>query len=137
MKVLVCGGRNYRDSARVFEALDYLNGRKPIKLLIHGAASGADRLGEKWANARGVEPDGYPAAWGDLTARDAVIKHRPDGAAYNANAGPARNAKMLEMGKPDFVVAFPGGHGTANMISQARMKGVKVFEVADPSEQRP
>jgi hypothetical protein len=27
---------------------------------------------------------------------------------------------MLDEGKPDLVVAFPGGRGTANMIKQAR-----------------
>jgi len=136
MKVLVCGGRHYSDRAKVFEVLDYLHlNRKPITLLIHGAATGADKLGEEWANDRGVEPDAYPAAWGDLSAKGAVIKSRKDGSSYNANAGPTRNSKMLALGKPDFVVAFPGGDGTANMISQARMAGVRVFEIADPREQ--
>ena len=34
---------------------------------------------------------------------------------------------MLAEGKPDLVVAFPGGAGTANMIEQARAAGVRVF----------
>ena len=36
---------------------------------------------------------------------------------------------MLMEGKPDLVVAFPGGAGTANMIKQARKAGVEVIEV--------
>jgi len=44
-------------------------------------------------------------------------------------AGPVRNAQMLAEGKPDFVVAFPGGRGTADMCKQARARGVKVVEV--------
>lgn len=32
------------------------------------------------------------------------------------DAGPIRNRRMLEQGKPDLVVAFPGGAGTANMV---------------------
>jgi hypothetical protein len=36
---------------------------------------------------------------------------------------------MLVEGKPDFVVAFPGGRGTANMIMQARQAGVPVVEL--------
>ena len=36
---------------------------------------------------------------------------------------------MLREGKPDFVVAFPGGRGTANMKEQALKAGVEVIEV--------
>jgi hypothetical protein len=31
---------------------------------------------------------------------------------------------MLDQGKPDLVVAFPGGRGTANLVKQARAAGV-------------
>jgi hypothetical protein len=44
-------------------------------------------------------------------------------------AGPIRNARMLEEGKPDIVIAFPGGRGTANMIEQAHAAGVEVVQV--------
>ena len=37
-----------------------------------------------------------------------------------------RNARMLAEGKPDLVVAFPGGRGTADMVAQARKAGVRV-----------
>jgi hypothetical protein len=40
--------------------------------------------------------------------------------------GPIRNKPMLEEGKPDLVVAFPSGRGTANMMKQAREAGVPV-----------
>ena len=42
-------------------------------------------------------------------------------------AGPIRNKQMLDEGKPDLVVAFEGGKGTANMIAQAEAAGVRVF----------
>jgi hypothetical protein len=48
---------------------------------------------------------------------------------YGEAAGPIRNAWMLEFGKPDLVVAFPGGRGTADMISKARKAGIEVCEV--------
>jgi len=35
---------------------------------------------------------------------------------------------MLEWG-PDLVIAFPGGRGTADMVRQARIAGVKVIEI--------
>lgn len=131
MKVLVCGGRDYADKAKVFEVLDYINlNRAKISLVIHGAAKGADTLGAEWARARHVEDDGYPALWDWLEAPNAVIKRRADGKPYNANAGPDRNAKMLAVGKPDVVVAFPGGRGTNDMLEKARMSGVKCWEIA-------
>lgn len=131
MKVLVCGGRDYSDRDKVFEVLDYINqNRSKITLLIHGAATGADALGMEWAKARGVEDDPYPALWTWLEAPSAVIKRRADGTAYNANAGPDRNAKMLLVGKPDAVVAFPGNRGTNDMMERARLNGVRVWEVS-------
>jgi hypothetical protein len=44
-------------------------------------------------------------------------------------AGPVRNALMLDVGKPDLVVVFPGGRGTADCVRQARAAGVQVIEV--------
>jgi hypothetical protein len=130
VRVLVCGGRDYADQDKVFEVLDYINqNRSKITLLIHGAATGADALGREWAKARGIEDDPYPALWTWLEAPNAVIKRRRDGTAYNANAGPDRNAKMLLVGKPDAVVAFPGGRGTNDMMERARINGVRVWEV--------
>jgi len=35
---------------------------------------------------------------------------------------------MLDEGKADLVVAFPGGRGTANMLSQARAADVRVWQ---------
>ena len=39
---------------------------------------------------------------------------------------------MLDHGKPDIVVAFPGGRGTADMVKRAEDAGVRVIRV--PSE---
>jgi ABC-type branched-subunit amino acid transport system substrate-binding protein len=36
---------------------------------------------------------------------------------------------MIREGKPDAVVAFPGGRGTADMVRQARAAGIEVREV--------
>jgi UDP-N-acetylmuramoylalanine-D-glutamate ligase len=37
---------------------------------------------------------------------------------------------MLAEGKPDLVVAAPGGRGTADMVRRARDAGIEVVEVA-------
>ena len=44
-------------------------------------------------------------------------------------AGPIRNRKMLQDGKPDLVLAFPGGRGTANMVELATDAGIRVMHV--------
>ena len=42
-------------------------------------------------------------------------------------AGPIRNRHMMTW-KPDAVIAFPGGSGTADMVSIARKAGIPVYE---------
>ncbi len=39
---------------------------------------------------------------------------------------------MLRDGRPELVVAFPGGKGTAHMVKLARAAGVTVLEPAEP-----
>jgi predicted Rossmann-fold nucleotide-binding protein len=34
-------------------------------------------------------------------------------------AGPIRNQQMIDEGKPDLVIAFPGGAGTHDMMARA------------------
>lgn len=108
LRVLVCGGRDYDDRAKVFAELDRLN----PQFIIHGNARGADALAHEWAIANRRHGVACPAHW----ARD------------GKRAGPLRNQRMLGH-LPDVVVAFPGGKGTADMVSRARKAGVKVLEV--------
>jgi hypothetical protein len=44
-------------------------------------------------------------------------------------SGPLRNQRMLDEGKPDLVVAFPGGGGTKDMVRRAVQAGVIIHEV--------
>lgn len=112
MRVLVCGGRRYSNSAALNRELDRLHLLHIITLVIHGAALGADKLAQSWAESRGVSFARFPANW----------------KRYGIYAGPLRNKKMLEEGAPDLVIAFPGGKGTADMMRQARAAGVTVQE---------
>ena len=101
--VLVCGGRAYADQAHLDASLDALHAARPLTLLIHGAALGADSLAAWWAEKRGIAVRAFPTAW-DL---------------HDKAAGPMRNQQMLDEGRPDIVVAFPGGRGTADMVERA------------------
>lgn len=115
MRVLVCGGRDYDDSRRVYAVLDKLHAEAGILRLIEGGAQGADRLARDWANnIGGVRVETFEADW----------EH------HGKFAGPMRNSRMLAEGRPDVVVAFPGGRGTADMVRKARREGVKVVEIA-------
>ena len=61
---------------------------------------------------------------------DALKAQHPDmSVIHGAAAGPVRNGEMLSRGKPDVVIAFPGGRGTANMCEQAMTAGVRVVRV--------
>lgn len=117
MRLLVCGGRDYRDHGTVWQALGNIHARTPIDVLIEGGATGADRWCAKWASCQhGVETLTYPANW------------NKDGRA----AGPIRNQRMLDEGKPDLLVAFPGGRGTADMVRRAKAAGVRVVDATRP-----
>ncbi len=101
--VLVCGGRDYRDKAFVYETLDIIAAEHGIDLLVHGGARGVDTFAGMWAQDRGIQPVRWDALW------------KADG----LGAGPQRNGRMFEFMCPTRVVAFPGGRGTNNMISRA------------------
>lgn len=116
MRVLVTGGRNYDDSRRVSQVLDKLHREAVISVIIEGGAHGADRLAREWA--------GHPYGCGKVETYEADWENQ------GRFAGPMRNQRMLDEGKPDLVIAFPGGRGTADMCRKARKAGVQVVEIA-------
>ena len=89
-----------------------LNGLE-ITHVIHGGSSGADALAGRWAHLASIPYTVYPANW----------------ERHGKAAGPLRNQRMLDEGKPDLVIAFPGGRGTADMVRRAKEAGVEVREV--------
>jgi hypothetical protein len=114
LRVLVCGGRDYDDRDRVWGELDAIHRATPISCVIEGGARGADYLAARWS------------ATNDLNEH---ARFTADWTLHGRKAGPIRNQQMLDQGKPDLVVAFPGGRGTADMVSRAKAAGVKVVEV--------
>lgn len=108
MRVLICGDRNWTNYAMVKAAISYLN----PDLVIEGVASGADIMAEQVAKELQINYLGVPAKW-----------YR-----YGRSAGPIRNREMLELGKPDLVIAFnnhiEASSGTADMLQQTEKKGI-------------
>lgn len=112
--VCVTGGRGFRAQKVVFSALDNAHAAQPISLLIEGGTTGADRLAREWATERGVPFHTEEALW----------------SLYGQRAGPLRNGVMVGM-RPDLVIAFAGGHGTQNMVTQAVQAGLHVVHITD------
>lgn len=111
-RVLVCGGRGYANFRYLYGFLDCFHTTVGITHLIQGGASGADYHALQWANMRNVTQTTFKADW----------------KTHGNSAGPIRNRLMLDRGMPDVVIAFPGGKGTADMISYARIKNVPVIK---------
>ena len=108
MRLLVTGGRTFRDFRTLAETLDALHAKTPVSLLIHGAAPGTDSLAAAWAAFRHVPAQAYPADW----------------TTHGKAAGPIRNQQMLTEGRPDAYLAFPGGKGTADMVARCKKANV-------------
>jgi SLOG family YspA-like protein len=107
-RVLVCGGREYNDTKRVNRAMREVQERYGIACVIEGGARGADYLAKLWAEGQGIP----------------VIEMRANWNRYGKRAGHIRNGWMIEHGKPDLIVAFPGGRGTEDMCAQTSAAGL-------------
>lgn len=114
----VTGGRNYDNRQKLNLVLNRVLERFEVTLLIEGGATGTDYWARLWAEEQGIKVKTYEADWNNILAAEAVIGHTPFGIAYNKLAGFVRNQKMLDEGKPNLVIAFPGGRDTADMIKR-------------------
>ncbi len=110
MRILVCGGRDYSNDKFLNEELD----KHQFTCLITGMARGADTLAWLYAKRKDIPTAEFRADW----------------KRFGKRAGFLRNEKMLVEGKPDLVIAFPGGAGTAMMCQIAYAAGVKVIHAA-------
>lgn len=141
MRILVCGGRDFAnpipydhspenksamDEYRfVMDELNKIVNEKstlynpddnwlPTDItIISGEADGVDSAATDFAVVNYTQYKGFPADW----------------KTHGKAAGPIRNQQMLDEGKPDLVIAFPGGNGTADMVRRARKAGVEVREI--------
>lgn len=110
---VVTGGRDFAERTRI---IDLLEGEEP-SVLIHGQARGADTFAGNSAKALGIPTIEVPALWDE------------EGIA----AGPRRNARMIDIAwalwataweatkhSTPTLLAFPGGRGTADMVSRCK-----------------
>tara|TARA_Y100000310_G_scaffold333584_1_gene411434 strand:- start:1707 stop:2081 length:375 start_codon:yes stop_codon:yes gene_type:complete len=120
-RILVCGGRDYQNEIRVAQVLNSAYesnvtfGEYDTIIIIQGEAKGADALAKEWAGSNSLQHLKFPAKWDE----------------HGKKAGYLRNKQMLDEGKPDVVIAFPGGKGTALMIRLAEEAKVPVVDLRD------
>jgi len=113
MRILIYGGRDYHDITQMDQIyLDLIEEFDEFEVIC-GMAKGADKLSFETAIRYGNVVHCYPARWFQ----------------YGKTAGIMRNQQMLEEGRPDLGVAFPGGRGTAHMTSILKKAGIPVREI--------
>lgn len=117
MRVLICGSRTWDKPIPVdviVGGFASVYGPENVTI-IHGGARGADSMAGSAAHRHGVDCEMFPADW----------------ATHGKAAGPIRNQRMLDEGKPDLVVAFTNdlraSRGTADMVKRAERAGIPAY----------
>jgi YspA, cpYpsA-related SLOG family len=110
VRLLICGSRSWTDETPIRAALE----RARPEVVIHGAARGADTLAGRIAAELGCRVLPFPADW-----------------SLGRAAGVLRNQRMLDEGRPNWVIAFAddlrASRGTRDMVERA---------VEDPAVER-
>lgn len=112
VRVIIAGGRDFYDSELLYNTMDeFLANLPPNTLTVEvvcGEAKGADTLGRRWAEDRGLPVKSFPADWSK----------------YGNKAGPIRNQQMLEYAT--HLVAFwdQTSRGTLDMITRSSKSGM-------------
>lgn len=117
-RVIVCGGRHFgkleHQELWALGELASLHAKLNFSFIIDGGATGADACARKFRRITGLSGETYHANW----------------FLHGKAAGPFRNRLMLVEGRPDLVIAMPGGAGTSDMVRRAESAGVEVREIA-------
>jgi hypothetical protein len=120
MRVAIVGSRDYTDGTFIEMCVRQLSAGDYV---VSGGASGADFLAEKYAMRMGVSRIIHEAYW----------------AKHGKSAGPIRNSLIVK--DSDCVLAFytnrSESRGTLNCVSQAKSKGIPVFEYDAATEAKP
>lgn len=108
MRIIIAGGRDFTNTGMAFSCLESLVNAGDV--IISGHASGADTIGEFYAQKNGLPCELYPADWKK----------------YGKAAGPIRNEEMAKTA--DMLIAFWDGksRGTKSMIGLAKKHGCRV-----------
>lgn len=111
MKLIIAGSRSFNDYNFLRSKIQKI--QTPIDEIVSGGATGADKLGERFANEYSIDLVIFVANWDK----------------YGKQGGIQRNERMAKYG--DALVAFWDGksRGTKNMIDTANKYGLKVWVI--------
>lgn len=111
----------------------------PTFVIVYGGATGIDCSFAEACGEGGIDQEAYPARWGELDHLQAVIRQRPNGTSYNANAGPIRNQEMVDAGAElclTFHRAISSSKWTKDCVRRALSAGIPTWLV-DSEEAEP
>lgn len=108
MRLAVCGGPDYSRRDFVFECLDRAHRKANITTLLREDEKGASAFAGAWAVARLVGSTTY--------AKARRIPGAPDPIEL-----------IFGVGKPEALVAFPGGEREEEIVNRALQAGLKVW----------
>lgn len=111
IKVIVCGGRDYRLTRTDLVVLDALHNQFGFGTLLSGNCIGVDRDAEAWARNHKIS----------------IKLFIPDWVSQGKKAGPLRNQEMAD--EANCCICFPGGLGTEDMRNKAIQRGIYVFTI--------
>ena len=120
-RVIICGSREFDDYDLLKEKCDFYLSRKINQgsrvIIVSGCARGADQLGERYAQERGLEVLRFPANWDK----------------YGKRAGYLRNKSMADVANACIAFLDPDAEnvGTKMMIRIAREQKLLVREVKE------
>lgn len=114
MRLMLVGGRHFSDDRLVVAALHAVHRNRPISVLIHGGSAGVGVPAETWAGRNGVN----------------IVRYPPPRAGSRAD-NVRRDLFMLEDGRPDALLAFPGGRRTHKLCAFANGSGIEVMDVEE------
>jgi hypothetical protein len=123
VRILITGSRSWDDRTALWAALDEVALEHRV-VVVHGAASGADKLAVEWVDNVGAEDEPHP----------------PDYTAHGAIAPLVRNTEMVAAGADlclTFIQECPcprrkkphGTHGSVDCATKAARAGIPVFHV--------
>jgi len=122
MKVIIAGGRDFKDIDLLMESLDKIlfNQGEEVEIVSGGQVTVDKETGQKY----GAD---YLGEWYAATVRHCKLTIFPaDWNTHGKSAGPKRNKQMAEYS--DALIAFWDGKskGTANMIEEAKKQNLKI-----------
>jgi hypothetical protein len=115
-RTIVFGGRDFTDWRYLFDILDRHHAAEPFVCIIEGGARGADMYARRWARSRGIPCFTVPADWKQ----------------FGRSAGVRRNQRMIDEYAPTEGIGFPGGRGTADMMTRIRKAGLDWIQCEGP-----